>query len=160
MDLYQIIADFFIGIRVMIGKINLLLNFNIKMQLQPRLPNHLPHPIQLTFLILHSSPPMIPPPDTYAIIFLELLFLTRVSATSAKYSNIFILSTTTLTTTGSLDCNLKWKKVFDDGFREYWGCIGSNAGVIINFPSSKRAFYMFPESKLEETCSLDPYHSN
>lgn len=103
----------------MIGKINLLLNCDIKVQLQSHLSNYSLHAIQFAFLILDSTSPIIFLSNTDAIIFLELLFLTRVSATSAKYSNIFILSTTIFTATGAVDCNLKWKNVFDDGFREY-----------------------------------------
>lgn len=54
---------------------------------------------------------------------------------------------------------LKWKKVLEDGLREYCAFIGSKAGVRIILPSETYAFSRLPESKLELILMVEPPNS-
>lgn len=55
---------------------------------------------------------------------------------------------------------LKWKKVLEDCFIEYWGFMGSKEGVSTSFPSRICAFSKLPESKLEFILIVDPQNSS
>lgn len=107
-------------VRIMIGQICLLLDFNTKMQLDISLQLYSPHLWQVNFLVLDQRGSFfLSAADAKSVVFLELFFLHDTGGTLAKYWRIFMRLTTIGTTSSAVVCMLKWKKAFDDCFMEY-----------------------------------------
>jgi hypothetical protein len=146
------------GVGEVVGEINLLLEFNTKVKLVISVHLHAPHVLQLHFFILYHLRPSFLLLVAHAgpVILLELFILSEGRGTLAKYSSIFMRRMTTGRSTSLLACRLKWKKVLEDCFSEYWVFMGSSAGVRVTLPSINCAFSKFPESKFELIFMVEP----
>lgn len=128
----------FLGVREVIGQINLLLECKTEMQLVFSLHFHSPHPWQHDLLVFHYLLPSLLhlPPQTDSVVLLKLLILNGRWGTLAKYSRIFMRRMMILRVIEEEAVRWKWKKVLEDGLREYWEFMGSIAGVRISWSSS------------------------
>lgn len=115
----------------MIGEINLLLDFKTEVQFVFAIGLYTLHHGQLHLIVLdHLLPTLLHlPSQANSVILFELLILHVGTDTLEKYYKIFMCLITRCRSISVEAVKLKWKKVLEDGFREYCAFIGSKDGV-------------------------------